>query len=94
MNGHSDIVKFLLQSGALLEMKNKVSTRFQQLSWKILFTVCDDVFEQEGRTALMIASWRGHLETAIELLKAGADSGTQDQVCTGIVVLLTGSCSE
>ena len=53
----------------------------------------DDVFEQEGRTALMIASWRGHLEIAIELLKAGADSGTQDQVCTGIVVLLTGSCS-
>ena len=37
--------------------------------------------EQEGRTALMLASWRGYLETVKELLRAGARTDTQDQVC-------------
>ena len=37
---------------------------------------------QEGRTALMVASWRGHLMTVMELLTAGANTDTQDQVST------------
>ena len=37
---------------------------------------------QDGRTALMVASWRGHLKTVIELLAAGAKTNVLDQVCT------------
>ena len=42
--------------------------------------------EQEGRTALMLACWRGYLETVKELLRAGADKDTQDQVCVCVCV--------
>ena len=41
----------------------------------------DGCVEQEGRTALMLACWRGYLETVKELLRAGARTDTQDQVC-------------
>ena len=62
----------------------------------INFTVCDDVcyypfssvlfnisfIKQEGRTAFMIASWWGHLKSAVELLSVtGADGHTHNQVC-------------
>ena len=36
--------------------------------------------EQEGRTALMLACWKGYLEIVKELLRAGARTDTQDQV--------------
>ena len=39
---------------------------------------------QEGRTALALASWKGHKQTVDVLLKAGAKPDIQDQVrgCT------------
>ena len=37
--------------------------------------------EQEGRTSLMLASWRGFLDTVKKLLRAGARTDTQDKVC-------------
>ena len=43
---------------------------------------------QDGRTALMLASWRGDLNVVMELLAGGAKVDTQDQVCisrTGVV---------
>ena len=42
--------------------------------------------EQEGRTALMLACWEGYLETVNELLRAGDDKDTQDQVCVCMCV--------
>ena len=39
------------------------------------------LIKQEGRTAFMIASWWGHLKSAVELLSvAGADGHTHNQV--------------
>ena len=41
---------------------------------------CFDMF-QEGRTALLVACWRGFLSIVIILIKYGANTNAQDQVC-------------
>ena len=35
---------------------------------------------QEGRTALLVACWRGFLPIIIMLIKSGANTNAQDQV--------------
>ena len=35
---------------------------------------------QDGRTALMMASWMGHMECVKEILDKGADVNMQDKV--------------
>ena len=35
---------------------------------------------QEGRTALLVACWRGFLPIVIMLIKSGANTNAQDQV--------------
>ena len=36
----------------------------------------------------MIACWRGHLSTVMELIRAGAKTDTQDQVCVCVCMCL------
>ena len=36
---------------------------------------------QEGRTALLVACWRGFLPIVTMLIKSGANTNAQDQVC-------------
>ena len=77
------MVRLLLKSGAQLEINNKVilgsSTVLEDGSILLLMIMC---LKQEGRTPLMLASWRGQVETVIELLRGGAQANTQDRVCT------------
>ena len=50
-----------------------------------------DVFKQEGRTPLMLASWKGQFETVIELLRQGVVANNQDQVlclCVGRYIIM------
>ena len=39
----------------------------------------NDMF-QEGRTALLVACWRGFLPIVVMLIKSGANTDAQDQV--------------
>ena len=52
-------------------------------AWSSLYTI-DNCFDiQEGRTALLVACWRGFLPIVDMLLKSGANTDAQDQVqCT------------
>ena len=44
--------------------------------------LCQFVFSQWERTALILASEGGHLDVVRELLKAQADVNVQDMVCS------------
>ena len=92
------MVKLLIYSHAQLEIKNYVSakhpscmvsnlqiiqySRTMEQRYSVLSYTSHSLPEQEGRTSLMVASWRGHLMTVMELLTAGANTDTQDQVST------------
>ena len=46
---------------------------------------------QEGRTALLVACWRGFLPIVIMLIKSGANTNAQDQVLYMTVYLVKSS---
>jgi ankyrin repeat protein len=40
---------------------------------------------QEGRTALLVACWRGFLPIVVMLIKSGANTNAQDQVYYNVI---------
>ena len=77
--GNIEIVKLLIKSSADIELKNKVGV--------VLSIILNhSQYIQEGRTAIMVASWKGHLPIMMELIRAGAKTDTQDQVCVCVCV--------
>ena len=63
--------------------------------WKILISnihfeaICNSFFMlQEGRTALALASWEGHLSVVQVLVSKGADPNIQDEVCVAFFTSL------
>ena len=79
--GYIGIVKLLIQSNANIELKNKVG---------VVLLIIHNAFVilhlQEGRTALMIACWKGHLPIVMEMIRTGAKTDIQDQVCVCVCV--------
>jgi ankyrin repeat protein len=72
INGHKEVVEFLLQKGAEPDARDKVSYALA-CRWK--FWLISDVilFCQWGRTALMYAARNGH-ETVVEMLLQDEDT--------------------
>lgn len=76
--GHTDIVRFLLESGATIEWPRKVRfclSRFRWLSAESMLAQ-----QADKQTALCRASSQGRLDTVRELLKHGANPNHQDLV--------------
>lgn len=79
-NGHIHVLKQLIQANANVNLQAEVT--------KILFLLTISVkpvyiwyLSQNGWTALMVASDKGHVEVLEELLLADADVNARDNVC-------------
>ena len=77
-NGHTDIVKMLLQHGAEVDSKDKVSQVVRILNvWACPFEL---YIIQDGYTALHIASLKGHPAIVEELVEWGAQINHKQKV--------------
>uniref|UniRef100_A0A1I8F242 ANK_REP_REGION domain-containing protein n=1 Tax=Macrostomum lignano TaxID=282301 RepID=A0A1I8F242_9PLAT len=87
--GHKDCASLLLQLGADANVKDPDGV--SALHWSaesdnlpVLKLLADagarlDATDKRGLTPLMLASWRGHLRSARELLRLGCDPGVEDK---------------
>ena len=82
-NGHYDCAQLLIQSGAVVDIKNIVSTLLFILYIIMIILMIYLINDtQSGRTALNYAVSKGHYDCAQLFIQAGGDVDIQDIVST------------
>ena len=76
--GHESVVEYLVERGADINARDKVTC---QQSYLGVFS-CEGVSYQWGDTALYFAAYRGHPEIVAYLCSKGADVTIADEVCS------------
>lgn len=77
-NGHVFVVEYLVERGANINARNKVTC---QQPYFAVFS-CAYVSYQVGQTALYLAAYKGHPAIVAYLCSRGADVAIPDEVCS------------
>ena len=89
LKGHPDVTEVLVEAGASTDIQDEVNKQLVAILILSLLYNMTFMHTQNGRTALSLASLKGHLDVTEVLVEAGASTDTQDEVNKQFVAIKT-----